>query len=82
MDIGATLKDYGLAGVIIFVLATVVVYLFRENRELIKQLFGVQEQRRVEALETAKEMQETLSTFSRVNQLLIEKIEAVKGGRQ
>lgn len=81
MDFGAVLKDYGLAGVIIFVLATVVVYLFRENRELIKQLFGVQEQRRVEALETAKEMQETLSTFSRVNQLLIDKIDTVKGGK-
>lgn len=79
MEIGPILEQYGLAGLIIFVLATVVLVLWKENRILIKQLFDVQEQRRLEALETQKELTQTMHIFSQTSGMLVDKIRVARG---
>lgn len=79
MDFGALLSAYGLPGIIIFALGVVVVTLWRENKALIKQLFDVQEQRRQEALETQKELTQTLQTFSQSTSMLVDKIQVARG---
>lgn len=79
MDYGAILAQYGLPGMIIFVLASVVVFLYKDNKGLIKQLFDVQEQRRQESLETAKELNGTMQAFSQSTSMLIDKIKIVRG---
>ena len=81
MDFASILAQYGLPGMIIFVLGTVVVVLWRENKALIKQLFDLQEQRRLEGLETAKELNATLQTFSQSTTMLVDKIKIVKGDK-
>lgn len=79
MDFSTLLSDYGLPGIIITVQSSVVVFLYRENRQLIKQLFDQQEARRVESLETAKELNNTLKSFSDSTSLLVDKIKIVRG---
>lgn len=81
MDFANILAQYGLSGMIIFVLGTVVLVLWRENKALIKQLFDLQEQRRLEGLETAKELNATLQTFSQSTTMLVDKIKIVKGDK-
>lgn len=82
MDFGALLSQYGLPGIIIFALGCVVVVLYKENRGLIKQLFEVQEQRRLEALEVQKELNLTLQTFSQSTKMLVDKIQIARGDKQ
>lgn len=82
MEVGKLLSDYGLPGIIIFVLGGVVITLYKENRTLIKQLFEVQEQRRLEALEVQKEVSLTMQTFSQSTKMLIDKIQIARGERE
>lgn len=79
MDFGALLSQYGLPGIIIFALGCVVVILYKENRALIQKLFDVQESRRQEALETQKEITQTMQTFSQASTMLIDKIQVARG---
>lgn len=82
MDFGALLSAYGLPGIIIFALGCVVVVLWRENKALIKQLFEAQEQRRLESLETYKELNQTLQTFSQSTKMLVDKIQVARGEKE
>lgn len=82
MDFGALLSAYGLPGIIIFALGVVVITLYRENKALVQKLFDVQEQRRLEGLETAKELNTTLQSFSNSTSMLIEKIQVVQGDKK
>lgn len=79
MDFGGILAQYGLPGMIIFVLGAVVMYQNKRINELVDRLFSVQEQRRLEGLETQKELNQTLSAFSQSTQQLVDKIQIVRG---
>lgn len=79
MDFGALLSAYGLPGIIIFALGCVVVYQQRLIIKLYDRLFDTQESRRQEGLQTAKELNTTLQTFSESTKLLVEKIKIVRG---
>lgn len=79
MDFGTLLSAYGLPGIIIFALALVVIYQNRRINDLVDRLFAVQETRRIEGLETAKELSQTLSSFSQSTQQLVDKIQIVRG---
>jgi hypothetical protein len=79
MDFGALLSAYGLPGIIIFALGCVVVYQHRLITKLYDKLFDIQEARRQEGIETAKELNTTLQTFSQSTTLLIDKIKIVRG---
>ena len=82
MDIGGILSQYGLPGVIIFVLGSVVVYLSKKNDALIAKLFDVQEARRLESLETSRQLTQTMTTFSQSAELLTGKIVDVQQRRR
>lgn len=82
MDFGTILEQYGLAGGVIFALACVVIVLYKENKALVKQLFDIQEQRRLESVETSKELNQTLQTFSQSTNMLVDKIQIVQGDKQ
>lgn len=79
MDFGKLLSDYGLPGIIIFALGIVVIYQNKRINDLVERLFTVQEARRLEGLETAKELNGTLSAFSQSTQQLVDKIQIVRG---
>lgn len=79
MDFGKLLSEYGLPGIIIFALALVVIYQSKRIDSLVDRLFSVQEQRRLEALETQKELTGTLQSFSQSADQLISKIQIVRG---
>jgi len=82
MDFGALLSQYGLPGIIIFALGCVVVYQQRLIVKLYDRLFEFQESRRQESLETAKELNTTLQTFSQSTTMLVDKIRIVRGEKQ
>lgn len=79
MDFGQLLSAYGLPGIIIFAMGVVIVALVRHIVKLYDRLFAIQESRRVEGLETAKELNRTLQTFSESTKLLVDKIQVVRG---
>lgn len=79
MDFGALLSAYGLPGIIIFALGAVVLYQNKRIESLVTRLFDVQEQRRLEALETQRELYRTLETFSQSTSQLVDKIHIVRG---
>lgn len=79
MDFGSLLSAYGLPGIIIFALGTVVVYQNRRIDKLVERLFDIQEARRLESLETQKELNATLHSFSQSTEQLVDKIQIVRG---
>lgn len=79
MDFGSLLSAYGLPGIIIFALGMVVVYQNKRINDLVDKLFNVQEARRLEGLETQKELNSTLQSFSQSTQQLVDKIQIVRG---
>lgn len=79
MDFGSLLSAYGLPGIIIFALGMVVIYQQRLITSLYNKLFDTQESRRQESLETAKELNTTLQSFSQSTTMLIDKIKIVRG---
>lgn len=81
MDFGQLLSSYGLSGIIIFALGSVVVYQQRVITKLYDKLFDIQESRRQEGLETAKALNTTLQTFSQSTSMLVDKIKIVRGER-
>ncbi len=81
MDFGQLLSAYGLSGIIIFAMGVVIVALVRHIVKLYDRLFEVQEQRRLEGNEVAKELNTTLQTFSESTKMLIDKIKIVRGDK-
>lgn len=79
MDFGQLLSAYGLPGIIIFALGCVAVYQQKRIDNLTDRLFNVQEARRVEGLETAKELNQTLQAFSQSTTMLVDKIQIARG---
>lgn len=79
MDFGQLLSQYGLPGIIIFAMGMVIIALVRHIVKLYDRLFEIQEQRRLEGNETAKELNTTLQTFSESTKMLIDKIKIVRG---
>lgn len=79
MDFGQLLSNYGLPGIIIFAMGITIIALVRHIVKLYDRLFDVQEQRRLEGNEVAKELNTTLQTFSESTKLLIDKIKIVRG---
>jgi hypothetical protein len=79
MDFGQLLSQYGLPGIIIFAMGVVIVALVRHIVKLYDKLFELQEQRRLEGNEVAKELNTTLQTFSESTKMLIDKIKIVRG---
>lgn len=79
MDIVAILREFGLPIFIIFVMGIVIVALVRHIVKLYDRLFEIQEQRRLEGNEVAKELNSTLQTFSESTKMLIDKIKIVRG---
>lgn len=79
MDFGALLSQYGLPGIIIFALGVALIACIRHIVKLYDRLFEIQESRRVEGLQTAKELNITLQTFSESTKMLVEKIKIVRG---
>jgi len=79
MDIVAILREFGLPIFIIFVMGIVIVALVRHIVKLYDKLFEIQEARRLEGNEVAKELNTTLQTFSESTRMLIDKIKIVRG---
>lgn len=79
MDFGQLLSAYGLPGIIIFAMGIVIVALVRHIVKLYDKLFEIQEARRLEGNEVAKELNSTLQTFSESTKMLIDKIKIVRG---
>lgn len=79
MDFGQLLSAYGLPGIIIFAMGAVIIALVRHIVKLYDRLFEVQEARRLEGNEVAKELSTTLQTFSESTKMLIDKIKIVRG---
>ena len=79
MDFSSLLSAYGLPGIIIFALGAVVVYQNKRINSLVDRLFAIQEARRLEGLETQKELTQTLSSFSQSTGMLVDKIRIVRG---
>lgn len=79
MDLVAILREFGLAIFVIFVMGLVIVALVRHIVKLYDRLFEIQEQRRLEGNEVAKELNTTLQTFSESTKMLIDKIKIVRG---
>ena len=79
MDLTAILREFGLPIFIIFVMAIVIIALVKHIVKLYDRLFDLQEQRRLEGNEVAKELNTTLQTFSESTKLLIDKIKIVRG---
>lgn len=79
MDFGQLLSAYGLPGITIFAMGVVIVALVRHIVKLYDRLFEVQEARRLEGNEVAKELNTTLQTFSESTKMLIDKIKIVRG---
>jgi hypothetical protein len=79
MDFGQLLSAYGLPGIIIFAMGVVIIALVRHIVKLYDRLFDVQEARRLEGNEVAKELNTTLQTFSESTKMLIDKIKIVRG---
>lgn len=78
MEVSDLLQQYGLAGLVITSLATVCIVLYKKVDQLSQKLLDVQEARRVETLETQKQLMQTLSSFSQSTQLLVDKIVEVQ----
>lgn len=79
MDLTAILREFGFQIFVIFVLAIVILALVRHIVKLYDRLFAIQESRRLEGLETAKELNTTLQTFSESTKMLVDKIKIVRG---
>lgn len=79
MDFVSILREFGLDIVVIFAMGIVIVALVRHIIKLYDKLFDIQEARRQEGLETAKELNTTLQTFSESTKMLVEKIKIVRG---
>lgn len=85
MDFGALLSQYGLPGMAIFALSTVVIYLNNElnksrseNKAMVERYISLQEQRRNESVEQAEKVIQVMSSFSDATKILTDKIHVVK----
>lgn len=74
-----TLAQYGLAGLVISVLAAVAVYQNKKIEALYKEKDQLQEQRRLDVVEARDKYNEAMAEFSRTNNLLVAKLSGEKG---
>lgn len=63
-------------------MAVVIAALVRHIVKLYDRLFDIQEQRRLEGNQVAKELNTTLQTFSESTKMLIDKIKIVRGEKE
>lgn len=82
MDAGTILSTYGLAGLVIFAEASVIIYLYKKVEALTNKLFDLQEKRLQEAKDTAASLNATMTTFSQATSMLTDKIVDVQQGRR
>lgn len=74
MDASTILNGYGLAGLVIFVLATVVVVLYRDNQSLQKKLEDSQEARVNDQKENKQNIAVPLEIQGKVMDLIYRKL--------
>lgn len=72
------LQSYGLAGLVISILAGVVVYQNKKIEFLYKEKDGLQEQRRIDMVGVNEKQNEVLGNFSQTAQLLLAKLSGEK----
>lgn len=72
------LSSYGLAGLVISILAGVVVYQNKKIEFLYKEKDGLQEQRRIDMVGVNEKQNEVLGNFSQTAQLLLAKLSGEK----
>lgn len=82
MDVSAILNGYGLAGLVIFVLATVVVVLYRDNQTLQKKIQEAQEARVNDQKENKKDIAVPLEIQGKVMDLIYRKLYDAKENAQ
>ena len=78
MDGSSILSSYGLAGLVITILAGVVVYQNKKIEFLYKEKDTLQEQRRVDMVGVNEKQNEVLGNFSQTAQLLLAKLSGEK----
>lgn len=75
MDVGSILQQYGLAGLVIFILSTVVVFLYKEGKGTQKKYDEMQDTRLNDARETRDKLVEPIEKLAKqqeqTNELLI-----------
>lgn len=70
MDASTILSAYGLPGLIVFVLAGVVVFIYKDNRRLQDDIRSIQDQRLVDAKETRDKLTEPLDRLTKQSELI------------
>lgn len=85
MDFSTILSQYGLAGVVIFSLASAVLYLNSElgkaraeTKAMVERYIALQETRRTESAEQTDKIVKVMADFSDVQKILTDKIHVVK----
>ena len=77
-DVNTFLISQGVLGVAVLVLGFVVAKLYSKTERLEKEKSDLMEARRLDSIETLKQVTEVMQTNSQTNRLLAEKIEAGK----
>ncbi len=72
MDAGTILAQYGLAGLVMAVLAGVVVYKDRNEKALQKRIDEIQNQRLIDAKETSVKLAEPMKQLATINDKMYE----------
>ena len=75
------LKSYGLAGLVIAVLASVVVFLYRDSKALQRKYDAMQELRLQDARETRDKLMEPLENQARMSEKIYDLLLNGKRGR-
>lgn len=78
VDWGKILTEYGPMGLGLLAMGYIIVTQYKDNKALTKQLLEQAEQRRVEGLETAKALTDTMQSFSQSTSMLVDKIKIVQ----
>lgn len=82
MDVNAILSPYGLAGLIIFVESGVILWYHKDRIDWINRYIQLQEARRLDNVETAKALSETMNSFTQAVEMLNEKVQTVQQRRR
>lgn len=68
MDINSVLASYGLAGLVMAVEATVIIYIYKASQKQQDKIDALYEQRLVDAKETRDKLTEPLDAISKSNE--------------
>lgn len=74
MDASTILSGYGLAGLVIFTLASVTIVLYRDNQKLQEKLITAQQNRVDDAKEVNEKITVPLELIARTNDLIYRKL--------